>query len=82
MTDDVAQQFDELVLKGATTTEPNARAKVYQEIQLKAQEEAVVVWMYQNLDGMFFQNWIKGFYFNPAHQEPAYAWIYALSKEQ
>ncbi len=82
MTDDVAQQFDDLIIKGATTTDPDARAKVYQEIQLKAQEEAVVIWMYQNLDGMFFQKWIKGFYFNPAHQEPAYAWIYALSKEQ
>ena len=82
MTPDIAKQFDELVLKGATTTDQEARRKVYQEIQLKAQEEAVVVWMYQNLDGMFFQKWIKGFYFNPAHQEPAYAWIYAMSKEQ
>ena len=80
MTADLAQQFDELVLKGAAETDLEARRKIYQEIQLKAQEEAVVVWMYQNLDGMFFQQWIKGFYFNPAHQEPAYAWIYAMSK--
>lgn len=82
MTADLAQQFDELVLKGAAETDLEARRKIYQEIQLKAQEEAVVIWMYQNLDGMFFQQWIKGFYFNPAHQEPAYAWIYAMSKEQ
>ena len=82
MTADLAQQFDELVLKGAAETDQEARRKIYQEIQLKAQEEAVVVWMYQNLDGMFFQQWIKGFYFNPAYQEPSYAWIYALSKEQ
>jgi len=82
MTADLAQQFDELVLKGAAETNQEARRKIYQEIQLKAEEEAVVVWMYQNLDGMFFQQWIKGFYFNPAHQEPAYAWIYAMSKEQ
>ena len=82
MTADLAQQFDELILKGAAETDLEARRKIYQEIQLKAQEEAVVVWMYQNLDGMFFQEWIKGFYFNPAHQEPGYAWIYAMSKEQ
>jgi len=82
MTADLAQQFDELVLKGAAETNQEARRKIYQEIQLKAEEEAVVIWMYQNLDGMFFQQWIKGFYFNPAHQEPAYAWIYAMSKEQ
>ena len=61
----------------APVSQPQAQPPV-----AAAQEEAVVIWMYQNLDGMFFQKWIKGFYFNPAHQEPAYAWIYAMSKEQ
>jgi peptide/nickel transport system substrate-binding protein len=82
MTPEYAKKYDELVLKGAAETDPDARRKIYEEIQLDAEEDAVVVWMYQNLDGMFFQKWIKGFYFNPAHQQASYAWIYALTKEQ
>jgi hypothetical protein len=54
---------------------------VYEEIQLKAQEEAANIWEYQSLDRAHFQTWIKGFYFNPAYGQPPYTWIYALSKE-
>ena len=57
-----------------------ARAKAYEEIQLAAQTDAVVVWMYQVLEGMFFQEWVHGYYYNPAYQQPSYGWLYALSK--
>ena len=81
MTDEYKQKYDELILKGASLTDPAERRKIYEEIQLDAQEDAPVIWMYQVLDMHPFQKWIKGFYYNPAYQNPAYAWIYALSKE-
>ena len=81
MTDEYKKKYDELIIKGATTTDPEARRKIYEEIQLAAQEDAVVIWMYQQLDMHPFQKWIKGFYYNPAYNQPAWSWIYALSKE-
>lgn len=75
-----AQVFDDLVVKGASLSTVEERRPVYEELQLKAQEEAVNIWEYQVLDRYHFQKWIKGFYFNPAYGAPAYSWIYALSK--
>jgi ABC-type transport system substrate-binding protein len=68
-------------VKGATLTTPEERRPVYEELQLKAQEEAVNIWMYQQLDRWHFQTWIKGYYNNSAYNQPPYTWIYALSKE-
>jgi peptide/nickel transport system substrate-binding protein len=80
MTPDYAAKYDELINKGVTTTDPEARRPIYEEIQLAAQEDAVVIWMYQALGRSHFQPWIKGFYYNPAYSQPEWAWIYALSK--
>jgi ABC-type transport system substrate-binding protein len=69
-----------LIDQGASLTTVEERRPIYEEIQLKAQEEAVNIWMYQLLERYHFQEWIDGFYFNPAYGTPAYNWIYALSK--
>jgi peptide/nickel transport system substrate-binding protein len=82
MPEDKAAEFDALIVKGATLTTPEERRPVYEELQLKAQEEAVNIWMYQQLDRWHFQTWIKGYYNNPAYNQPPYTWIYALSKEK
>jgi len=82
MPKEVADQFDALILKGATLTDPAQRKPIYEEIQRMSQEKAVNVWMYQQLERLHFQTWIKGYYFNPAYQQSEYNWIYALSKEQ
>jgi peptide/nickel transport system substrate-binding protein len=81
MPEEKAAEFDALIVKGATLTAPEERRPVYEELQLKAQEEAVNIWMYQQLDRWHFQTWIKGYYNNPAYSQPPYTWIYALSKE-
>ncbi len=81
MPEEMAAEFDALVVKGATLTDPKERRPVYEELQLKAQEEAVNIWEYQVLARYHLQPWIKGFYFNPAYMQPPYTWIYALSKE-
>jgi peptide/nickel transport system substrate-binding protein len=80
MTDEYKTKYDALIIKGVQTTDQAERQKIYQEIQLDAEEDAVVIWMYQALDGEYFQEWIKGFYYNPAYFSPSYTWIYALSK--
>jgi peptide/nickel transport system substrate-binding protein len=81
MPEEMAAEFDALIVEGATLTAPEERRPVYEELQLKAQEEGVNIWMYQLLSRYHFQPWIKGFYFNPAYGQPPYTWIYALSKE-
>jgi peptide/nickel transport system substrate-binding protein len=80
MPEDIATQFDDLITQGASLTDPAQRAPIYEEIQKKAEDEAVNIWMYQVLDRYHFQEWIKGFYFNPAYPQPPYSWIYALEK--
>jgi len=81
MPEDVAAEFDALIEEAASYTTVEERRPIYEEIQLKAQEEAVVIWMYQPVGRYHFQESIKGFYFNPAYQAKTYSYIYALSKE-
>jgi len=81
MTEDLAAEFDALIEEGAALTTLEERRPIYEEIQLKSQEEAVVIWMYQALTRTHLQPWMKGFYFNPAYCGLAYSWVYALSKE-
>jgi peptide/nickel transport system substrate-binding protein len=73
--------FDALVARGASLATPEERRPVYEEIQRKAQEEAVSIWAFQPIRRYHLQPWIKGFYYNPAYAQPAYSWVYALSKE-
>ncbi|OQY20376.1 MAG: hypothetical protein B6I35_10600 [Anaerolineaceae bacterium 4572_32.2] len=81
MHEDMAAEFDAMIEEAASYTTVEERRPIYEAIQLKAQEEAVVIWMYQPLGRYHFQESIKGFYFNPAYQQKTYSYIYALSKE-
>jgi peptide/nickel transport system substrate-binding protein len=81
MTEEYAAKYDDLIIRGAQASDPAEREAIYQDIQLQAQEDAPVIWMYQQADMHPFQEWIKGWYFNPAYSQPEYSWIYALSKE-
>jgi ABC-type transport system substrate-binding protein len=79
--DDMAAEFDSLIEEAAALTEVEDRRPIYEEIQLKAQEEAVVIWMYQPVGRYHLQESIEGFYFNPAYSAKTYSYVYALSKE-
>jgi peptide/nickel transport system substrate-binding protein len=81
MTDDYKQKYDALIIEAATLADQDARAEIYKDIQLQAQEDAVVIWMYQQLERVHLQEWIKNYFYNPAYFNEAYTWIYALSKE-
>lgn len=80
MPPEIAARYDELILQAASLTDQDERAKIYQQLQLMSQEDAVVIWMYQVLERVHLQSWIQGFYYNPAYTQEAYSWIYALSK--
>ena len=80
MPEEKAAEFDVLIEEAAALTAVEDRRPIYEEIQLKSQEDAVVIWMYQQLDRGNFQPWIKNFYFNPAYSQYAFMWTYALEK--
>jgi len=80
MPEDMAAEYDAMIEEAASLTDPDARREIYEELQLKAQEDAVVIWMYQPTDRYQFQEWINGFYYNPAYSDQAYSYVYALSK--
>ena len=82
MPEDLAAEFDALIEEAASLVSVEERRPIYEEIQLKAQEEAVVIWIYQEIQRSHLQEWINGFYFNPAYCANTYSYVYALSKEQ
>ncbi len=77
MPEEVAAEYDALIEEGVSLTTVEERRPIYEQIQLKAQEDAVYIWMYQPVGWVHFQAWIKGYYYNPTI--PTY--YYALSKE-
>jgi peptide/nickel transport system substrate-binding protein len=81
MTDEYKQKYDQLIFDGIKETDPEKRRLIYEQIQLEAQKDAPVIWMYQRINMVPLQLWMKGFYYNPAYSNEVYTWIYALSKE-
>jgi peptide/nickel transport system substrate-binding protein len=77
---ELAAEFDAMIDEGATLTTVEERRPIYEAIQLKAEEEAVMVFAYQRTERYHYQRWIDGWYFNPALSSPQYAYIYAMSK--
>jgi peptide/nickel transport system substrate-binding protein len=79
--EEMAAEFDTMIEEAAAYTAVDDRRPIYEQIQLRAQEEAVVIWMYQPVGRYHLQESIKGFYFNPAYSGKTYSYVYALSKE-
>jgi peptide/nickel transport system substrate-binding protein len=80
MTEEYASKYDALIEEAAALTTVEERRPIYEAIQLAAQEDAVNVWLYQPVGRVHLQEWIHGFYFNPAYFQAPYTYIYALSK--
>jgi peptide/nickel transport system substrate-binding protein len=81
MPPEFADKYDALIEEAAAETDPAARTALYENIQLQAQEDAVVIWLYQGTGRVHLQPWITNFYYNPAYSAPEHSYIYALSKE-
>jgi peptide/nickel transport system substrate-binding protein len=80
LTEELAAEIDGLIAEAAASADPEVRRPIYEEIQLRAQEEALAIWAYQQMVRYHFSPWIEGWYFNPAYTMGAYAYIYALDK--
>jgi len=80
MAPELQAKFDELIVKGATTIGTENRTPIYEEIQKMAQDNAVNIWMYQANDGLHFQEWISGFFYNPGYGNPEMAEFYYYTK--
>jgi peptide/nickel transport system substrate-binding protein len=78
--DPLKTELDDLVELGASLTDPAERTAVYEEIQLKAQTEAPMIWLYQTVGRTHFSPWIQGWYFNGAYSGVTFSYIYALDK--
>ena len=78
---ELAAEFDAMIIEAAALTEVDDRRPIYEAIQLKAQEEVVMLFAYQRTDRFHYQRWIDGWYFNAALSSPQYAYIYAMTKE-
>ena len=77
----LADEFDALINKGASLVGADKRRPVYEEIQKKAVDQGVNIWMYQVLESAYYQNWVEGYIYNPALGNPGYGWIYSMSKK-
>jgi peptide/nickel transport system substrate-binding protein len=80
MPEDMAAEFDGMIEEAASYTDIETRRPLYEELQLKAQEDAVAIWMYQPMARYHFTPYIEGFYYNPAYSQKEYSYIYALDK--
>lgn len=77
--EEMGQKYQELIDRGLKAIDPEDRQPIYEELQNLAYEDAITIFLYQPIRRRYFQEWVKGWYFNPLHPEP-YANIYALSK--
>ena len=80
MEETLAAEFDALVEEAAALTAADERRVVYEELQLKAQEDAPMIWLYQPVGRAHLQRWMKDYYFNPAYSNQFWSYIYAWSK--
>lgn len=80
MEEGLAAEFDALIEEAAALTDNEERRVIYEEIQLKAQEDAPMIWLYQPVGRNHFQRWIGDYYYNPAYPNNTYSYIYAWSK--
>jgi peptide/nickel transport system substrate-binding protein len=80
MTPEYAEKYDAMISEAASKTTAEERRPLYEEIQLAAQEDAVVIWMYQGVGRVHLQRWVQDYYFNPAYSAADHSYVYALSK--
>jgi peptide/nickel transport system substrate-binding protein len=76
---DLQKEIDDLIAQGVATTDWAKREPIYKKLQQIAYDQAIDIFLYQELRREYWQNWVNGWYFNPVYPM-AYAYLYALSK--
>jgi peptide/nickel transport system substrate-binding protein len=77
MPEEIAAEYDALIEAAASRTKVEERRPLYEQLQLKAQEDAVVIWLVQPVNRAHLQRWIQGFSYTSEWAN----YIYGLSKE-
>lgn len=74
---DLQTQIDQLVTQGVQTSDPQARAKIYQQLQNLAYQNALDIFVEQPQNRHYEQLWVQGWYYNPTYPG---IYFYSLSK--
>jgi peptide/nickel transport system substrate-binding protein len=79
---DVQAQMDKLINQAVAETDPQARAKLYDQLQNIAYENALDLFVVQRQERHYEQLWVKGWYYNSTYpgSTPTGEYFYALSK--
>ncbi len=75
---DLQTQLDKLINEGVSTTDQQARAKIYAQLQNLSYENALDMWLVQPETRFYEHTWVNGWYYNPVYQNNVY--FYPLSK--
>ncbi len=73
------ERFDDLIAKGIGSVDPTERQQAYYELQKRAYEEAIQVFMDERYERRVHRDWVKGFVYNPAYS--AHYDYYTIWKE-
>ena len=76
---DLQKQLDQLITQGVSTSDTQARAKIYAQLQNLSYENALDLWVVQPDARHYEQTWVKGWYYNPIFGN-AETYYYSLSK--
>jgi peptide/nickel transport system substrate-binding protein len=56
---------DQLIEDGVKEVDPDARKDIYYDLQQIYHDDAPGIMLGQNLGRRYFQDWVKGYFFNP-----------------
>jgi peptide/nickel transport system substrate-binding protein len=74
---DLQAQMDQLITQGVSTSNTQDRAKIYEQLQNLAYENALDIFVVQPQIRWYMQDWVQGWYYNPTYGGP---YFYTLSK--
>ncbi len=69
----IGTQYDDLIEQGLATLDPQRRREIYYELQRRAYEDAIALFLDQPLGRHYQQRWVGGYYYNPLHPLDLYA---------
>jgi len=78
--DPLKSELDALIDEAASYSDPELRRPIYEEIQTIAQEEAVMIWLYQTVGRTHLSPYMQGWYNNAAYSSTVLSYVYALDK--
>ena len=73
------KQLDQLITQGVQSSDNQARAAIYSQLQNLSYENALDLYVVQPQIRVYLQNWVKGYYYNPIFSNAEF-YYYSMSK--